>query len=647
MSEGKRARNAEQPIPPAPGERRAAAPVGRGGGKLAAAVDVFRLYDKINGAHAVDVGASTGGFTQVLLQHGARRVLAVDVGHGQLADTLRRDPRVECLERTDWKTLSLSIAPGPFDFFTVDVSFVAARSMLRSLAFRLRDGAEGVVLVKPQFELPDRQARHARAEGVRAEESRIQALARFRDKAETLGFRLLAHHASPVPGGDGTVELLVHLRFDGRPDRLPRPGERRPGAVTKSGRRPAPAERQRSNGAVRETVRPALTLTDPAREWFLVVAPGAERVAARELETLAGVSADISTVAATPGGVTFRGSLEAAMRANLWLRIPTRILLRLGVTEAREFGKLRHQLARLPWETVLSPGTSIAVAATTRRCRLYHTGALAENVQAAIGDRLGTQPALTKPSQDAAAALILVRGEDDRFAISVDSSGDRLHRRGTGKDVGRAPIRETLASALLALADWTPTQPLYDPMCGSGTIPLEACAAALQLAPGLERSFAFEGWPAFDENARSRFSELRDVAARSREPSLRAPIAGSDRDQAAIGIAIQNAERAGLREHLQLFARPLAEAELPEGFDPGQTGLLLMNPPYGHRLGSRRDLPALYRDIGRLARSRFRGWRLAVVVHDATLASAFRLPVIASDRLAHGGLKVTLVQFRA
>lgn len=628
--------------------------MGRGGGKLAAAVELFGLHARISGARAVDVGASTGGFTQVLLRHGARAVLAVDVGHGQLAETLRRDPRVESLERTDWKTLSLSLAPGPFDFFTVDVSFVAARSMLRSLAFRLRDGAEGVVLVKPQFELPEHQARNARAGGAVAEQSRSHALARFRDKAETLGFRVLAHHDSPVAGGEGTIELLVHLRFDGRPERLPRPGERRDAAGAPRDQVPvAVAERRAPDPALLRqrsaSVRPELALRELQREWFLVVAPGAESVAAREL---AGLD-EVSGIVPTAGGVTFQGSLEAAMRANLWLRIPTRILLRFGAAQAREFSKLRHQLARLPWETVLPAGAPIAVAATTRRCRLYHTGALAENVQAAIGDRLGTQPALTKPSQaataDAAAALILVRGEDDRFIVSMDSSGTRLHRRGTGKEVGRAPLRETLASALLGLAEWAPTQPLYDPMCGAGTIPLEACAGALHLAPGLERTFALEGWPAVagNEDARSRFAELRDLAKRSREPSLAAPVAGSDRDEAMVAVAIQNAERAGLREHVRFFARPIADVELPEGFDPAQPGLLLLNPPYGQRLGSRRELPTLYRDLGRVARSRFRGWRLAVVVHDPTLASAFRLPISASHRLTHGGLKVTLLVMRA
>src|SRR4051794_19120898 len=192
--------------------------VSRAAGKLEAALSLFDLGRAVRGASAVDVGASTGGFTQTLLAHGAREVLAVDVGHGQLAEPVRGDPRVTSLEGVDWKRLSLNEAPGPFDFFTVDVSFVAARNMLRGLAFRLQPGASGVVLIKPQFELADRQVRGGRVDDPNL---RRAAVEKVRAKAEALGFRLLAHDDSPVAGGSGTVEILAHLRFEGRPASMP------------------------------------------------------------------------------------------------------------------------------------------------------------------------------------------------------------------------------------------------------------------------------------------------------------------------------------------------------------------------------------------------------------------------------------------
>src|SRR3954447_5171473 len=169
--------------------------VSRAGGKLEAAIARFGLGGALRGARAVDVGASTGGFTEALLAHGAASVLAIDVGHGQLHPALGADSRVTSLEGVDWRKLSLNEAAGPFDAFTVDVSFVAARNMLRGLAFRLRPGAEGVGLVKPQFELPDRLVRGG---DVTDPALRARALATFQAKAEALGFRLLGSFDSPV-----------------------------------------------------------------------------------------------------------------------------------------------------------------------------------------------------------------------------------------------------------------------------------------------------------------------------------------------------------------------------------------------------------------------------------------------------------------
>ena len=198
--------------------------VSRARGKLEAALAHFGLAASVRGARAVDVGASTGGFTEALLESGAATVLAVDVGHGQLHPSLRADARVTLLEGVDWKRLPLGQAEGPFDFFTVDVSFVAARNMLRGLAFRLRPGACGVVLIKPQFELADRQVKGGE---VRDPNLRRAAIEKVRLRAEALGFAMVAEIDSPVAGGSGSIEILAHLTFAGRPATLPAPGERR------------------------------------------------------------------------------------------------------------------------------------------------------------------------------------------------------------------------------------------------------------------------------------------------------------------------------------------------------------------------------------------------------------------------------------
>jgi len=221
--------------------------VGRGGLKLEAALQALGGTGRIRGAQALDIGASTGGFTECLLRHGARQVTAVEVGHGQLHERVRSDPRVVNLERTNFKTVSLKVAPGPFDFFVIDVSFVAARTMLRPLAFRLKPGAEGFILVKPQFELPDRFVHDGK---VATQRLRDWALQRVRGKGAELGFRMLASADSPVALESGTVELLTRWRFEGPTGKIT--GEPAP----PSGAKPAPGPAQRSGTKRPETRRP-------------------------------------------------------------------------------------------------------------------------------------------------------------------------------------------------------------------------------------------------------------------------------------------------------------------------------------------------------------------------------------------------------
>src|SRR3954451_8797352 len=333
--------------------------VSRAGGKLEAAIAQFQLGAIVAGARAIDVGASTGGFRKALLEHGARSVVAVDVGHGQLHASLRADPRVTSLEGVDWKKLSLNEAEGPFDFFTVDVSFVAARNMLRGLAFRLRPGAEGVVLVKPQFELPDRQVKEGHVEDPNL---RRRALEKVRGRAEALGFKLVGEIDSPVAGGEGSIEILTHLVFSGRPTSLPAPGERR-----RDGQHP----KRKAQASAPKSLR-----------WFAVVAPGLEEAAAREIAALP----DAAELRPEAGGVEWTAPALGGYRANLWLRIPTRVLGRVGTVEAREFGKLRHRAAGLNWGAFVPPGAALSLRASPSRSRLYHTGAIVETAALAIGD---------------------------------------------------------------------------------------------------------------------------------------------------------------------------------------------------------------------------------------------------------------------
>jgi putative N6-adenine-specific DNA methylase len=516
------------------------------------------------------------------------------------------------LEKTDFKKLSLSVAPGPFDFFTVDVSFVAGRNMLRGLAFRLRPGAEGVVLVKPQFELPSHLVRDGKVE---APALRQRALDAFTAKATALGFTVLATHDSPVAGASGTVEMLAHLRFDGRPDSLPQPGERRPA---------------RSN-AKAKSARP-----DGLR-WFAVAAPGLEAALRDELDRLPGVA----DVRAVEGGVELAGPLSVGMAANLWSRIATRVVVRLGEVRAREFAPLRRALAKLPWARFVPPERPLRVEVTAHHCRLYHTGALAETVALAVEDCVGKLPARRDEDEAEGRPLtrILLRGEDDRFTASADASGELLHRRGWRTEAGAAPLRETLAAGILALCEYDPRAPLVDPMCGSGTFAIEAAAVAAGIPPGRGRGFAFETWPCHDP------AVWQGLQGQATSPSSGALVHASDRDGRAVEMARRNAARAGVENAVEFRVAALGQAVVPD-----ELGLVVVNPPYGRRLGQRAQALRLGRDIGQTLARRYRGWRAGVLCPDpqfvAAVTAGTRKPPAATHALRNGGLRVTLGLWR-
>lgn len=583
----------------------------RGGRKLSAAIHHFALGERVRGTLAVDIGASTGGFVSVLLEHGAAHVTAIDVGHGQLAPELVADPKVANLERTDFKTLALGVAPGPFDFFTVDVSFVAARSMLRSLAFRLRPGALGVVLVKPQFELPSPLVKDG---AVTDPGLRKRALDTFLAKAARLGFTEIGHIDSPVPGGSGTIEILAHLRFEGRPDSMPKPGEKKPAT--------AAPRRSRALGPMR---------------WFAVAAPGLEEALGAELAAMP----EIEDARPVEGGVEFSGAAVAGMAANLRSHIATRIVLRLGQVKAREFAPLRRGLAKLAWASFVPRDRAVRIDVSTTHCRLYHTGALAETALLAISDCVGKLPERQKgaDSDEGETTRVLLRGQDDVFTVSVDSSGELLHRRGWRLEAGRAPLRETLAAGVLALCAYDASKPLLDLMCGSGTFVIEGASIARKRLPGMGRTFAFERWPSHDAEA---WRVLREGAVEGQLAG--APILGFDRDRRVVDIARANAERAGLADAIQLEALPFQKAKVD-----CEPGLIVMNPPYGHRMGERRLAMQMARQIGEELNARFRGWRAGILCPDpafmATLGKAARRQPLASHALRNGGLRVTLAIF--
>ena len=350
------------------------------------------------------------------------------------------------------------------------------------------------------------------------------------------------------------------------------------------------------------------------------------------------------------GGVSWRGDASSVARANLWLRTASRVIVRAARFRATAFYELELQAKRIAWERFISPGAVVALRVTCRKSKLYHSAAVAERIAESIGRRVGgvkmeTSAAIdgedSARDDDAGSAnrqLFVIRIVHDECTVSADSSGALLHLRGYRQAIGKAPLRETLAAAMLLGAGWSGESPLVDPMCGSGTIPIEAAMLARRMAPGRARTFAFTHWPAHD--ARAWRKQLND--ARSAElQQAPAAIAGSDRDAGAIAAAGANAERAGVRADIELHAKAISAMNDTPTADA--TGLIACNPPYGVRVGDRERLRDLYAQLGNVVRRSRPGWQVALLSADRTLERQTRLAFEERFRTSNGGIPVRLM----
>lgn len=377
-------------------------------------------------------------------------------------------------------------------------------------------------------------------------------------------------------------------------------------------------------------------MTAPDLLAFVATAPGLEPLAAAELDALG-----IREIHPEPGGIAVRASLPDIWRMNLHLRTASRVLVRVGEFAATAFWQLEKRAAKLPWERFLAPGAAVEIRATCQKSRLYHQQGVAERVRdaadRAVGGLGAADVASTEEDEDGQKSgiqRIFVRIVQDHVLVSVCASGDLLHRRGWRQALSRAPLRETLAAALLQAAGWSGDRPLLDPLCGSGTLPIEAALLARRLAPGLGRAFAFTGWPDFDPAA---WEALRDRAREAALPRCPVPLRGSDRDADALSAARSNAARAGVTDDIAWVQADLQALRPPEGWGPG---LLVANPPYGRRLEGPRWVGATWGLLGRVCRERLPAWGVAVLSPDRRLDAALALPVRQALHTRNGGIPI-------
>lgn len=363
---------------------------------------------------------------------------------------------------------------------------------------------------------------------------------------------------------------------------------------------------------------------------WAVCAPGLESFVAREISDMG-----LGPCRAEVGGVEFEGDERAVMLFNLRCRTASRLLMRFARFPVVHLAKLDKKCAGLPWENYFGPQKKIAVRAACRKSRIYHSGAAAQRVAQGIAQRL-KRTALPDHGpgnidERFEGPTVLARIERDICELSIDTSGEHLHRRGTKTWNVEAPIRSTLAAGILLGTGWTGQTPFVDPMCGSGTFAIEAASMAASKAPGRHRRFAFQDFVSWSEGL------WTDLLARADEEErpVHVPIRCSDVDPRAVEAATKNIEAAGLGAFVSVAIVPADEVCLPE-----PRGQVVCNPPYGKRLHRGRPAAQALSALLALARAHS-GWEVYFVTSAAGSELARITPVQAVGEALHsGGLKV-------
>ncbi|QXE89529.1 RNA methyltransferase [Geomonas subterranea] len=367
--------------------------------------------------------------------------------------------------------------------------------------------------------------------------------------------------------------------------------------------------------------------------FFATTAKGVEEALAAELVRLG-----VPDVTAESGGVRFAGGMEAAYRANLWLRTASRVLMTLAEFPCESPEELYREVRGISWERFLTPALTLAVDCNLRDSTLTHSGFVALKTKDAIVDALrdhfGSRPSVDTKDPD---LRVNVRLFKNRCTLSLDLSGEPLDRRGYRLDRHEAPLKENLAAALVELSGWDGGTPLVDPMCGTGTIAIEAALKALRIPPGLNRGFGFQRWQGFD---RALWDRIVAEARSGMLERLPAPVQASDLSHSAVGMAVQNAKRAGVLERLVLGRLPMAELEPPPG-----PGVLILNPPYGKRLGEVEALRPLYKEIGDTLKKRCKGYTAYLFTGNLELAKSVGLKATRRMVLYNGPIECRLLKY--
>ncbi|MGY6528814.1 MAG: THUMP domain-containing class I SAM-dependent RNA methyltransferase [Cyanobacterium sp.] len=368
-------------------------------------------------------------------------------------------------------------------------------------------------------------------------------------------------------------------------------------------------------------------------QYFATVGRGLEDIASQEIIKLGGenVKTDFT-------GVHFEGDKELLYRVNLWSRTIFRVLWTLKVVPSADADELYDSVRSFDWSDFLSPSQTLVVHCTGKSPRLNHSHFTALQVKRAIVDqqeeKYGVRSDIDTENPD---VIINAHIRHNKCTLSLDSSGESLHRRGYRPAMGRAPLKETLAAALLSMTDWTPDLPLVDPLCGSGTFPIEATLMALNIAPGLYRKdFAFQRWTNFDPDLWDKVFGEAEASERDTMPI----ITGSDAEEDVIIQARSNARACGFADKIKFYHQRLMDVEAP-----AEHGVLICNPPYGKRLSETEQLFPLYKLLGDVLKQRFKGWTGYILSGNKELTKKIGLRTSQRIPVDNGGIPCTLLKY--
>ena len=385
-------------------------------------------------------------------------------------------------------------------------------------------------------------------------------------------------------------------------------------------------------------------ITGRIQSFFAVTAPGLEALCRQEVLALPVAREKVRT---EKGGVLFQGKVHDCYRANLLLRTASRVLMRITDFKATNFRQLQKKIQDIEWELYFLPDTAVQVHVAVKHSRLFHTDAVRSYFQDAVELRLDKyHPAQSRSQKGGVPQSLYIRIVDDMVTVSVDSSGEVLYKRGLKSHSSRAPVRETIAAAVLKLAGYTGDTVLVDPMCGSGTFSLEGAMIANCIPAGWYRGFAFEGWPCFRPVM---WNHIRQEASEKIVSPRHTMIHASDIDEPACQRLNHAISTHDLQQTVSVCARDffsLSKMDFLPAEGSGGYGIVAINPPYGMRIGNPDDSQDLLRRILDQLFQAFSGWKFALTVPQ-TMIRKMPCPEWEIHPVFHGGINLAIVLGRA